>query len=100
MRKNYYVEKREIDRSNLYSFNGPFQLLHADIGNLVFLGKNATVPKYVLLLVDLYSSKVYLYPTHSRKQIFQKMKLFYDEAKKKKGKTNPRDYSLKANFSK
>ena len=88
MRKNYYVEKREIDRSNLYSFNGPFQLLHADIGNLVFVGKNTTAPKYVLLLVDLYSSKVYVYPTHSRKQILQKMKLFYDEVKKKKEKQN------------
>ena len=27
-----YVEKREIDRSTLYSLNGPFQLMHADIG--------------------------------------------------------------------
>ena len=25
-----YVEKREIARSTLYSFDGPFQLLHAD----------------------------------------------------------------------
>ena len=33
-----YVEKREIDRSTLYSFDGPFQLLHADMGNLEFLG--------------------------------------------------------------
>ena len=37
-----YVEKREIVRSILYSFDGPFQLLHADVGNLEFLGKNAT----------------------------------------------------------
>ena len=28
-----YVEKREIDHSTLYSFNTPFQLLHADIRN-------------------------------------------------------------------
>ena len=33
-----YVEKIEIDRSTLYSFDGPFQLLHADVGNLEFLG--------------------------------------------------------------
>ena len=33
-----YVEKREIDRSTLYSFDGTFQLLHADVGNLEFLG--------------------------------------------------------------
>ena len=28
-----YVEKKEIDRSTLYSFDGPFQLLHADVAN-------------------------------------------------------------------
>ena len=33
-----YVEKREIDHSTLYSFDGPFQLCHADVGNLEFLG--------------------------------------------------------------
>ena len=48
-----YVEKREIDRSTLYSFDGPFQLLHADVGNLEFLGKNATIPQYALMVVDL-----------------------------------------------
>ena len=48
------------------------------------MGKNSTVPKYVLLLVDLYSSKVYVYPMRSRKQILQKMKLFYDEVKEKR----------------
>ena len=47
-----YVEKIEIDRSTLYSFDGPFQLLHADVGSLEFLGKNATVSQYVLLVVD------------------------------------------------
>ena len=47
-----YVEKREIDRSTLYSFDGTFQLLHADIGNLEFLGKNATFPQYALVIVD------------------------------------------------
>ena len=44
-----YVEKREIDRSTLYSFDGPFQLLHANLG---ILGKNATFPQYVLVIVD------------------------------------------------
>ena len=53
-----YVEKREIDRSILYNFDGPFQLLHADVGNLEFLGKNATFPQYVFVIADLYSSKV------------------------------------------
>ena len=62
-----YVEEREIDRSTLYSFDGPVQLLHADIGNLEFLGKNATFPQYVLVTVDLFSSKVYTYSMKSRK---------------------------------
>ena len=31
-----YIEKREIDRSTLYSFDTPFQLIHADVGNLEF----------------------------------------------------------------
>ena len=57
-----YVTKREIDRSTMYTFDGPFQLVHADVANLEFLGKSATVPRYALLAVDLYSSKVYVYP--------------------------------------
>ena len=79
-----YVEKREIDRSTLYSFDGPFQLLHADVGNLEFLGKNATFPQCVLVIVDLYSSKVYTYLMKSRKQVLQKVELFYDEVRNKR----------------
>ena len=33
-----FVEKNdEIDRSTLYSFDGPLQLLHEDVANLEFL---------------------------------------------------------------
>ena len=49
-----YVEKREIDRSTLYSFDGPFQLLQVDMRNLEFLGKNDTILQYALMVVDLY----------------------------------------------
>ena len=28
-----YIEKREIDRPTLYNFDGPFQLIHTDMGN-------------------------------------------------------------------
>ena len=38
----------------------------------------------LLLLVDLFSLKVYAYPMRSRKLILQKMKLFYDEVKEKR----------------
>ena len=80
-------KKKEIGRSTLYSFDEPFQLLHADIGNLEFLGMNTTFPQYVLVVVDIYSSKVCVYPMRSTKQILQKMKLFFNEVKvKRKGK--------------
>ena len=52
------IEKWEIDRSTLYIFDGAFQLVHVNVGKLEFLGSIATTPKYVLLVVDLYSSKV------------------------------------------
>ena len=83
-----YVLKKETDRWTLYSFDGPLQLINADVGNLEFLEKNETIPRYVLQAVDLYSSNVYVYPMRSRKQIIQKMKVFYGEIKNKRKKQN------------
>ena len=34
-----YLQKRGIDRSTLHSFDGPFQLVHADVANLEFFAK-------------------------------------------------------------
>ena len=76
-----YVEEREIDNSTLYSFIVPFKLLHVDIGNLEFLRKNAPFPQYVLVIVDLFSSKVYTYPMKSRKQIRQNLSSFIEMLK-------------------
>ena len=84
VKRTDYVEKREIDHSTLYSFDGPFQLVHADVGNLEFLGKSASFPQYVLVLVDLFSSKVYAYPMKNRKQIRQKLEQFYNDVKSKR----------------
>ena len=71
----------------MYNFDAPFRLFHADVGNLEFLGKNATFPQYVLVLVDLFSSKLYTYPMKSRKKIRQKLEQFYKEVKgKRQGK--------------
>ena len=71
----------------MYSFDAPFRLFNADIGNLEFLGKNATFPQYVLVLVNLFSSKVYTYPMKSRKQLRQKLEQFYRDVKgKRQGK--------------
>ena len=56
------------------------------MGNLEFLGKSAATSRYLLLAVDLYSSKMYVYPLRSRKHILQKMKIFYNEIKNKRSK--------------
>ena len=57
VKRTDYVEKREIDHSILYSYDALVRLFHADVGNLEFLGKNATFLQYVLVLVGLFSSK-------------------------------------------
>ena len=56
--KLYWKKKDDTDRSTLYSFDGPFKLLRAEVGNLEFLGKSAADPKYFLLFVDLFTSKI------------------------------------------
>ena len=86
--KAEYVQKSDdIDRSTLYSIQAPFDLLHADVGDLRFLGKSAADPKYCLLLVDLFTSKVYVYGMKNRSLIPLKLEKFYKEvANKRKNK--------------
>ena len=57
------VNKRSnIDHSTLYSISKLFELSHADITDLRYLAKSAVDPKYCLLIVDLFTSKIYVYP--------------------------------------
>ena len=88
--KATYVEKgNDIYRSTLYSFTGPFELLHVDVANLEFLGKSAADPKFCLVFVDLFSSKTYPYPMKNRKLIALKSEKFYkDVENKRKNKKN------------
>ena len=53
------LNKKNIDRSTLFSVQSPFDLLHADIAYIRFLAKSAADPKYCLLFVDLFTSKIY-----------------------------------------
>ena len=50
----YIPQRKNIDRSTLYTVNGPLQFFHADIAFLKFLAKSAVDPKYALLCVDLF----------------------------------------------
>ena len=77
-------KKADIDRSTLYTISKPFEKVHADIADLRFLAKSAVDPKYALLAVDLFTSKIYVYPMKKRHLLAKKLKLFYDDIDKKR----------------
>ena len=79
-------KKSTADHSTLYSISKPFELLHADIADLRFLAKSAVDPKYCLLIVDLFTSKIYVYPMKNRSLLAKKLKLFYDIKQKRTGR--------------
>ena len=53
--------------------------MYADVGDLRFLGKSAADPKYCLLLVDLFTSKIYVYKMKNKFLIPLKLEKFYKE---------------------
>ena len=80
-----FVNKRSnIDHSTLYSISKPFELLHVHIADIRFLAKSVVDPKYCLLIFDLYSSKIFVYPMKNRSLLAKKLKLFYQDIKQKK----------------
>ena len=49
IKAEFIENSNNIYRSTLFSIQAPFDLLHADIGDLRFLAKSAADPKYCLL---------------------------------------------------
>ena len=80
----FYEKKTDIDRSTLYSIEKPFQRVHADIADLRFFAKSAVDPKYALLCIDLFTSKIYVYPMKNRSLLAKKLRLFYEEIEPKR----------------
>ena len=80
----YIDKKSNIDHSTLYSISRPFEALHADIADLRFLAKSAVDPKYCLLIVNLFTSKIYVYPMKNRSLLAKKMEIFYDNIQPKR----------------
>ena len=80
----FYDFKSNVEHSTLYSVGTPFELFHADIADTRFLAKSAVDPKYCLLLVDLFSSKVYIYSMKNRSLLAKKLKLFYEDINNKR----------------
>ena len=81
-----FVEQRkDIDHSSaLYIVKMPFELVHADIADIRFFPKSAVDPKYFLLAVDLFTSKVYVYTMRSRNHFIKKIELFYHDIQQKR----------------
>ena len=77
-------QKKDIDRSSLFSLNGPMQFFHADIAYLQFLAKSAVDPKFALVCVDLFTSKIYVYTMKARRNLASKLEIFYKEIQKKR----------------
>ena len=76
----FVEQKKDIDCSSaLYSINAPLQFFHADVADIHFFPKSAVDPKYALLCVDLFSSKVYVYPMKKKSNFARKLELFYLE---------------------
>ena len=79
-----FVEKKQdIIRTTLYSFSRPFEALQADIAYISFLARLAVEPKFCLLFVDLFTSKIGTYPMKKRNLLAKKMELFYKDIEKK-----------------
>ena len=77
-------KETNIDHSMLYSFSKSFQMLNADIADLGFLAKSAADPKYCLLLVELFASKIYFYPMKNRSLLAKKLELLYTDIQLKR----------------
>ena len=76
----FIEQRKDIDRSSaLYSINGPLQFFHADLAYLQFFAKSAVDPKYALVCVDLFTSKVYIYTLRTKNNLFKKVEEFYKE---------------------
>ena len=75
MYTSFVEQRKNFDRSTLYSFKGPFELLHADTIDIRFLSKSAVDPRYCLLFVDLFTSKIYTGPM-KKKTLLKKYRNF------------------------
>ena len=59
-------------------------MFHADIADLRFLAKSTVDPKYCLLVVDLFTSNIYIYPRKNRSLLAKTLKLFYEGINQKR----------------
>ena len=73
-----FTRRKNDEQSTLFSLDGPLQRLHADIADINYLKPNVTEPKYILVVVDLFSSFTYIVPLQNRGLLNKAMEIFYD----------------------
>ena len=75
-----FVEQtKDTDQfSASYNIKAPFELVHADVADIQLFSKLAFDPKYCLLAVDLFNSKMYVYLIKSGNLSARKLELFYE----------------------
>ena len=73
-----FVQERAVTQRGemLHTIDGPMQLVHADVADLNFFSKSVVAPKYCLLCVDLFTSKVYTYGMNKKSQLADKLEKF------------------------
>ena len=77
---SFVEQRKDIDRSSaLYSIKVSFELVHADVADIRFFSRSAVDPKYCLLAVDLFTSKVFVYTIKNRSFLAKKLELFYQD---------------------
>ena len=59
-------------------------MVHGNIADTRVLAKSAVDPKNCLLLVDLFTSKIYVYPMKNRSLLAKKLRLFYEDIQNKR----------------
>ena len=95
-----FVEQRkDIDRSSaLYTVNGPLQFFHADLAYIQFFAKSAIDPKYALLCVDLFTSKLYVYTLRTKNNLPKKLEEFYKDIDFKRTKNEKMRLQVDSEF--
>ena len=74
-----FVEQRKtliVSLTLTVLFEGPFELLHADIADIKFLGKSVVDSKYCLLSLNVLISIICMYPMKNRSLLSKKVVLF------------------------
>ena len=74
-----FVQERAVTQRGvmLHTIDGPMQFVHADVAVLNFFSKSVVAPKYCLLWVDLFTSKVYTYGMKKKSQLADKLEKSY-----------------------